>query len=284
MIELIVATFLFALFGVFTRLIANSLGVFYQLIIRVGIMSVLFYAIGYFSNSLKKIAEKDLPLFLFRGLLIVIDFSCFFIAINNLPMGLTLFIFYAANIVMSYIFGAFFLKEKLNTTKIVSLIIAILGLMIMYGESFGGLKLLPSLAALLSGCCFGLNMSTSKKLTDKYNPTLVNLVAYGAAFFMIIPLIIFFKEKIPVNFSSLTLVEILGFSIVGVGAFYLTLRGFKYIEAQKASLVMLTELLFVIIIGFIFYSEIPSLSTIIGGGLIFIALAIPNIKLFKTRD
>jgi len=277
-IELFAATFLFSLFGVFTRLIANNLGVFFQLLLRVGLMSFIFFLIGYFTKVYKKINKKDLPLFLFRGLLIVVDFSCFYIAVNNLPLGLALFIFYAANVVISFMFGALFLKEKLNFVKIVSLLTAMLGLFVMYQESFGGVKLLPSIAALVSGCCFGLNNSTSKKLTDKYNSTLVNLIAYGASFVLVIPLIFLFKEQIPMNFSLLTAVELLGFSIVGVAAFYLTLNGFKYIEAQKASLIMLTELLFVVLVGFLFFSEIPTKNTIIGGLFIIIALAIPNIN------
>jgi len=280
-LELIIATFLFSLFGVFTRLIANNLGVFFQLILRVGLMAIFFFLIGYVTKIYKKINRKDLPLFLFRGLLIIIDFSCFYIAVTNLPLGLTLFIFYAANIIMSFVFGTIFLMEKLNTSKILGLIIAIVGLYIMHTDSFNGILLLPSLAALISGFCFGLTTSTSKKLTDKYDSTQVNMVAYSTSFLLAIPLLFIFKESIPSIITTSTILELIGFSIVGVGAFYLTINGFKYIEVQKASLIMLFELLFVIIIGYLFFSETPSLNTIIGGLLVLIALALPNLNLTK---
>jgi drug/metabolite transporter (DMT)-like permease len=276
--ELILATFLFSLFGVFTRLIADSVGVFYQLILRVGIMSVLFYIILILSKKVRKVEKNDIFLFLFRGLLVVVDFACFFIAINNLPMGLTLFIFYAASVVVSYVFGAFFLGEKLNSIKIISLSLAIFGLFVMYSESFSGISLLPSIAALVSGCCFGLNTTSSKKLTDKYDSTQVNLIAYVMAFVLTIPLIAFFKEQAPSSMSLITALELLGFSVIGVGAFYLTLNGYKYIEAQKASLIMLAELIFVILLGLIVYAEVPTVTTLVGGVLIVLALALPNIK------
>ena len=54
--------------------------------------------------------------------------------------------------------------------------------------------------------------------------------------------------------------------------------GFKHIEAQKASLLLLSELVFILIIGVIFYREILSLFEIIGSILIFIALVVPNIQ------
>jgi drug/metabolite transporter (DMT)-like permease len=279
--KLIFATFLFSLFGVFTRLIADNLGVFFQLLLRVALMSVIFFAIGYLTKIYKKISRSDLPLFIFRGFLIIVDFSGFYIAVNNLQLGLALFIFYAANIIISFGFGTIFLKEKLNVIKIIGLIVAIIGLYIMHNDSFNSVKLWPSIAALISGFCFGLTTSTSKKLTDKYDSTQVNLVAYAVAFLLVIPLLIISKEIIPSTITTLTILELIGFSIVGVGAFYLTLDGYKYIEAQKASLIMLLELVFVIIVGYLFFSEIPTINTIIGGVLILVALALPNINLVK---
>jgi len=280
-IELIIATFFFSLFGVFTRLISNQLGVFFQLILRAILMSIMFYFVAKFTKTLKAIDKKDLRLFLLRGLFIVADFSCFYLAINNLPLGLSLFIFYAANVIISFVFGSLFLKEKLTLIKLTSLILAVLGLFIMYNGSFTSFRLIPLIAAAISGFCFGLTTTTSKKLTDKYSSTQVNLVAYLSASLLVLPLLFLSKEVINLNFPLITFIEVVGFALVGVGAFLLTLDGYKYLEAQKASIVMLMELIFVIIIGLLFYHEIPTISSIIGGIFIFSALALPNIN-FKS--
>ncbi len=241
-------------------------------------MSVLFFLIAKFTKTLKTISKKDVPLFLFRGFLIVVDFSCFYIAVTHLPLGLTLFVFYAASVITSFLFGAVFLSEKMSKIKWWSLGLSVAGLFLMHKESFYGITFLPSLAALVSGLCFGLNTSTSKKLTDKYSSTQVNLVAYLISFILVCPLLFVSNEAINFNLSLITWVELLGFSLVGVGAFYLTIDGFKYLEAQKASIIMLSELIFVVIIGYFLYSEIPTINTIIGGTLILLALFLPNIK------
>lgn len=281
-IELILAAFFFSLFGVFTRLISNRLGIFFQLLLRAIIMSILFYFIARFTNTLKSINKKDLRLFLLRGVFIVADFSCFYVAINNLPMGLTLFIFYAANIIMSFFIGSIYLNEKLATVKIVSLVLAIFGLFIMYKDSFTMFRFVPLIAASISGFCFGLTTTTSKKLTDRYSSTQVNLVAYFAAALLVMPALVLSRENVNWNIPMITLIEVFGFAVVGVGAFILTLNGFKYLEAQKASIIMLMELIFVMIIGFLIYHEIPSVSTLIGGVFILSALALPNINFKST--
>lgn len=276
---LIMATFLFSLFGVFTRIISNQMGAFYQLTSRVFIMSVIFLIIGLISHSLTKIQKKDLPLLLLRGILILCDFFSFYTAVNNLPLGLTLFLFYAASIASNFIFGFYFLKEHINLAKITGLFLAFLGLIFIYHNGLYGLKIIPSLFALLSGFCFGLTTSSSKKLTDKYSVVEVNLIAYTIAAITGLLLILLTKETVNISLPVITWLALIGFAIIGVSAFYLVLYGYNKLEAQKASLIMLAELLFVIIVGFIFYQEIPSLSVLIGGLIIIMALAIPNLDI-----
>lgn len=283
-IELIIATFLFSLFGVFTRLISHSVGVFSQLLIRTFIMSIMFCLLAWATHKIKKVKKNDLGLLFLRGLFIVIDFSCFYFAVNSLPLGLTLFLFYAANVIISFVFGSLFLNEKMDTIKYMSAALAIFGLFIMYKDSFEGVKMLPSLAALMAGICFALTTTTSKILTDKYNSIQVNFIGYSVAFLLVIPVLLLSKEAFTFNLPIVIWVELLGFASVGVVAFYLTLEGFSHLEAQKASIIMLAELIFVMLIGYFIYSEIPSVSTLIGGILILFALLIPNINFKLAKE
>ncbi len=281
-VALFFATFLFSLFGVFTRLIADQVGVFFQLLVRVSIMCGIFFAIGRLTHSFKKIKGNDFKLFILRGILVVVDFTSFYIAITQLPLGLTLFIFYAASVAANFLYGYLFLHEEITSIKVISLFLALLGLVAIYGDSFGSLKLIPALAAIFSGACFGLTTSTSKTLTDKYSVTQVNFVAYLTAAILAIPLLIIVQEDISFNIPISTILLLILFSITGVGAFYATLYGYKFLEAQKASLIMLAELIFVVLLGFVLYKELPNINTIIGGILILSALALPNLPHNKT--
>lgn len=279
--SILLATFFFSLFGIFIRIISTSMGVFYQLVVRVLIIGLIFLIIGFLSKKIKPIKKEDYLLFLFRGSLVVIDAFCFYFAINNLPLGLTMFLFYGSSVASSFIYGSFFLKEKMNQTKIISLIFVFLGLFLIYSSDINNISIIPSIFALISGTCFGLITSTSNQLTNKYSVLQVNSTAYLISFF--IGLIFLFLTKEPINLllPFNIWLALFGFCLFVVASMYLTLYGFSKIEAQKGSLLLLFELVFVIIFGFFLYQEIPSTNSLIGGLLIVTALALPNIKFKK---
>ncbi len=282
-ISLILATLLFSLFGVFTRIISGSMGVYYLLSSRLLIMVFFFLLIGYFTKSFKTINKKDYFLFLFRSILVIIDASSFYIAVNKLPLGLALFIFYGASVASNFIYGSFFLNEKINKIKIISLIFAFIGLIFIYGGGFYNIAIIPSILALISGFCFGLTVSTSKKLTIKYSITQVNLISFFIAFIFSFILLFLTKEKINLYLPFNVWVTLIGFAITVVLGMLLTLYGFKNIESQKGGLILLFELIFVIILGFLFYKEIPTPNVLIGGLFIILSLALPNMNYNKNK-
>lgn len=61
----------------------------------------------------------------------------------------------------------------------------------------------------------------------------------------------------------------------------LMVYGFSNFEAYTGSLIMMSEILFGLIIGFIFYSEVLSPLTLTGGVLIISAMVLPEIKINK---
>jgi len=281
MINLFIGALFFSLFGVFARLLSSTMNVYWQFIIRVGIMSIIFCLIGYFGKLYKPINTKDWPLLIVRGMITIFDFLCFYYAVLHLPLGLSLFIFYASSVIISFLLGAIVLKETMNLVKVISLIMAILGLFIMNQEPIFDLNVIALITAIISGSCFGLTMTTSKLLTNKYDSMQINLIAFFVTFLLLIPLIVFSKVPAPVTISLLTSIKLVGFAIVAAGAAVFTINGYKKIEAQKASLIMLSELFFVVIIGYLFYNEIPSIQTIIGGIFVLVALALPNVEICK---
>lgn len=58
----------------------------------------------------------------------------------------------------------------------------------------------------------------------------------------------------------------------------LMIYGFKYVEAQTGSLIMLAEVVFGVFLGFIFYKETISFTTLLGGMAIIAAIILPEIK------
>lgn len=277
-VSLFLGAFFFSLFGVLTRLLDGQMNVFTQIFLRTFIVALIFLIVGVATKSFLRIKRKDLITLIFRGVLIVIDFVSFYFAVTNLSLGLTLFIFYAASIVSNYAYGYFFFKEKLSFIKILSLVLAVLGLFIILSNNIGVLKFFPMILAFISGICFGMEMSSSKSISDKYSIVQINLIAYLVAAFLISLL---FAQKISFSFNLNGWFYIFIFSIITILASYLVILGFKFIETQKAGLILLSELIFVVLIGFIIYGEILSLITILGCLLILVALSLPNLNFKK---
>jgi drug/metabolite transporter (DMT)-like permease len=276
-IALLFAALLYSTSGLFTRLLGEQLGTFSQLTLRLIFTSLFFLLFILITKSFKEIHRKDLPILLFRGFLIIADFYCFIHAVSNLPLGLTLFIFYASTTIVNYIFGKLVFHEQITKKKLISLGLAFGGMILLYGGNFGELRFIPMLAALCSGALFGINSATSKLVTGTYSEHLVGGMAYLVA--TVLSAVFFFltQEAAPSFISLNTWYICIGFAFVVFLAFYLTMYGYKYLEVQKASIIMLSELVFTVIVGFIFYKEIPNVSTVIGGLFIAGAMVIPEL-------
>ena len=102
-----------------------------------------------------KISPKDIPLFLALGLVSILFFTCcYFTAIRLMTMSTAAILLYTSPIWVM-ILAVFFLKEKINTKKIIALVLAFAGCVLVSG--FGG-KVTPVgiLVGLGSGLGYGL--------------------------------------------------------------------------------------------------------------------------------
>jgi len=75
----------------------------------------------------------------------------------------------------------------------------------------------------------------------------------------------------------------IGYSAALLFANLAVIEGFKHIEASIGSLIGLAEILFRISFGIIFFAESLTIGTIIGGGLIILSAALPNLLFAKSH-
>ncbi len=154
--------------------------------------------------------------------------------------------------ITSYVLGSIFLHEKLSKISIFSFLLAILGLYLVYiGDiSIRADAIIPVIAAIASGMFFSIWFTLSKKISSKYPTPQINF--YGYIFGVVINLLIaiIIREPFNSNFASPAWMANIGFGIVGFAGSGLTVYGFKFIEAHKGSIVLLSEILFGILFGF----------------------------------
>ncbi len=275
---LFLSGFFYALYGVLTRYVLYDMGLFYQSASRYFVGLLIFFLLVKIFGSLKPIKRKDIKWFVALAFFAFAVNIPFYIAVNNLPLGTTLFLFYASSLISSYLFGFFALKEKLSRIKIIVLFLAIIGIYLIYKENFQLTEPIFCLSAILSGSFFGFYSTANKTINLKYPTLQINLINYLLVFLLTTPFIFINRETINLNFLSFSWIINIIYALVMVFASFCTVYGFKYIEAQKGSLILLSELIFVVINGFIFFKEIPGVSVIIGGIIILISLILPNIQ------
>jgi drug/metabolite transporter (DMT)-like permease len=78
--------------------------------------------------------------------------------------------------------------------------------------------------------------------------------------------------------SAATWLVTILFGIGNFSAWLLMTKGFEYFRATGASVILLSELVFAVFFAFIFFHEIPTIATFIGGILIIFASVLVILK------
>jgi drug/metabolite transporter (DMT)-like permease len=170
-------------------------------------------------------------------------------------------------------------KEILTRSKIISFALAIIGLFIVSMDTFRLGETLYIVLAVLSGALFGVNVNLIKKLGKSYPSFQVNLFNWTGVLIVGLIVSIGMKESTSWNIFSTAWLANIGLALCSLCASLSVIIGFKYIEVQKGSIVLLSELIFGVLLGILLYSEIPTTLTIIGNTLILGGLIVPNLKL-----
>jgi drug/metabolite transporter (DMT)-like permease len=274
----------FASFGVFAVLVGDTYEVFTQAWTRALIVSVVLLIVGLITKQLKPFKRKDL-----KWVAIFTAFSLFTVApiyysFLNMDIGTATILFYAAYMVMSYAVGRIFFKERITIIKIAAIILAIIGMTLIFGVELAGVSAFAMVLALLNGVASGGEVSFTKKVSMTYSPlqlTLVSWIAICVSHFIIAVIL---GENL---FPEQTLKSSLGivlYALAAMTAFWLVVAGYKRVEASIGGLIGTLEVPFAVLLGLIFFAQRPSALTAFGGALIFIAAALPDgLTLWKNR-
>ena len=128
---------------------------------------------------LKKIEKKDWKWFLIIATAGGLNQAPYFLGFEHLTIGTATMLFYAALVVGGYILGKIFFKEKMTSVKILSLVIAILGMLLIYGFSLTSSQFFPASMTILAGLMGASAIILSKKLIGNYHELQI-MVGYFA--------------------------------------------------------------------------------------------------------
>lgn len=279
--SLLSAAFIYSFFAILSRTIGFKLPLFYQSWSRTILVLAILWILILFFKKWVKVEKKDILWILLRSLGGFLSFFGIYIAFIFLPIGTTYFIFYAGSTVGGYLIGRVLFGEKVTKIKILSLFLSLFGLWLIYSLDFNAEKIWYIVAALVSGLGVAVWNTFSKKISHLYPALQLNFLDNLIFFLMAFFISLFIREQWVLPTLSSAWVANLFFAVMFLVTGQLMIYGFSRLEAHAGSLIMLTEILFGLIIGFIFYREVLSLLAITGGTLIILSMILPEIKMRK---
>lgn len=172
------------------------------------------------------------------------------------------------------ILSAILLKEKVTLRKITALVIAIIGIFLLFQFNILASYLKGDVLALLSSFAFSGMVLNAKKLKNvsEFTSTFFQL---SIACLTMLPFMILKFGNNSIQNIWLTVFLLLFLGIVNTGITQrLFLYGLRYVEASKASILNLIEPMSATIFAFIIYSEKLTIYSFLGIMLIIVSVII----------
>tara|TARA_B110000305_G_scaffold235066_1_gene294115 strand:- start:495 stop:1340 length:846 start_codon:yes stop_codon:yes gene_type:complete len=170
------------------------------------------------------------------------------------------------------VMGYFFLKEKINFSTMIAIILAATGLYVMIGTKISGGSALGNAFAFVIPVAFTLVVIIIRKFN---HIDMVPAVAVSGIFALVVGFI--FSGSIAITVHDLILVFFFGALQYAPGFICLTL-GSRKTPAAKIGIFTFTEALAGPIWAWMFINEVPPLGVFIGGGIIFLAILLKTFK------
>lgn len=161
------------------------------------------------------------------------------------------------------IMACLFLKEKIDKEQIIGIFITFVGALLVIKPEFS-LSIIPSLAGLLSAASAGIAYTLLRYLKDKESPD--TIVFYFSVVSVVGTLPFVLNDYIMPNSTQLMLLLATGL-FASIGQFGIT-YAYKYSKATEVSIYNYSAIVFGIILGFIFFHEIPDMLSLLGGAII----------------
>ena len=223
-----------------------------------------FLIITYKSKVLKSFHDSGLPGFI-GGLILSIGFCGYVFAMYNTTVANTNFII-SLQILFLAIFGFFFLKEKINLITLISIILAMSGVLLMVGNSLSPGELSGNLAAFTMPITFAVLIMIVRKFpsVDMVPAQFIAGVSSCVIGFLL-------SSKLVISPHDIFLGFLAGFFQVGFGFIFITI-GARTTPSAMVGIIMLSESVLGPIWAFLFVSERPSMYGLIGGAIILFAV------------
>jgi len=212
-----------------------------------------------------------------RVILFFFGFSSFYISLTVLPLGTATALFFVTPFLIT-IFAHFFLKEEIGPRRWSAIAVGFVGVYITLNPDFSNFNYL-SLLPILCAFCYSLSMIIIKKTSDKdsvYTQTFtfyIGAIIFSIIFYFVMgdgkfnttehpaAQFIFREWFVDIENSILFMVAT---GVTATLAFLLLFSAYSVASPAVVSPFEYSILLWSPLIGWIYFNEVPTLSTVIG--------------------
>jgi drug/metabolite transporter (DMT)-like permease len=242
----------------------------------VGLIFFLPWIIKSWPNGVK---TKNWPLQITRTFLSLIAMTLFFIAIQHVPLATATSLSFVTPI-FTAIFAILWLKESSDARKWEGLMMGFVGAIIIIrpgAEGFNAYALLVIVSAL----CWANVTIAVKKLTKTDSTGTISALMMMLSVPMALPMAVATWQPVEQHH----IIWLIGMGGAAALAQYLFVKAFSLADVVKLIPIGFSRLIFITVIAYFAFDEIPDFWTLIGSGVIILSVLYStyhNVK--KTKD
>ena len=235
----------------------------------------IFLLITYKKNVFSAFKKSGFP-GLIGGIVLSSGFCGYVFAMYNTTVANANFIIQTQTIFLA-IFGYLFLKEKISKLTLISIILAISGIILMVGGSLSPGQMSGNIAAFIMPVSFAILIIIIRKYPDVDMIPLqliAGIVAMSVGYFV--------AGKINISSYDIFLGFLAGFFQLGFGFIFITI-GARSTPSAIVGIIMLTEAILGPFWAWLFVSENPPFIVLIGGSIVLFAVLLQFYNVIKLE-
>lgn len=230
----------------------------------------------------KNRSKKSIIILIISGMAIGLNWVFLFNSYNYITVANATIVYYLAPVIVIFV-SPIFLKEKLTLKKVLSVICAMIGLVLIVrtGSSSGNINLTQGIINAFAAACLYASVIILNKFiknVDDYTKTFIQLFM---ASMVLLPWVIFRNNILFDSPKSIILIAILGIAHTGI-AYCLYFSAMKDLKAQSIAILGYIDPVSSVVFSIFLLREPFSIYQLIGG-VIILASAIIAEKNPKTK-
>ncbi|WP_260259311.1 DMT family transporter [Vibrio intestinalis] len=214
---------------------------------------------------------------LFAGILMLGSASGLVFSIKNTSIANT-FIILSASPAIAAIFSWLILREKTSRSTIAAIVAVMVGIGIVVSGSMSSGHWFGDALALFSVICLGLMFTLLRKYQQ-----VSRLASVGFGGLLLAIVMAFFAEPSSYSISTWVIMGAMGLFSAPLGR-VMSMVATRYITAAEVSMTLMLETVLAPIWGFLFFTEMPTLTSVIGGIIILITILLYTLTSMKGEQ